>query len=60
MPLWWANADGSQDTQVYAVTEPVGGDGEANAPSNQTVPKFYLYRLLYKIIRDVIIRLKIR
>lgn len=40
MPLWWVNAESGQDTQVCVVTEPVGGDGEANVPSNQTVQKF--------------------
>lgn len=59
MPLWWVNADGGQDTQVCGVTEPVEADGEANVHSNQTVHKFYLYRLLYKIIRGVIIRCKL-
>lgn len=57
MPLWWVNADGGQDTQVCGVTEPVG---EANVSLNQTVPKFYLYRLFYKVIRGVVIRCKIR
>lgn len=57
MPLWWVNADGGQDTQVCGVTEPVG---EANVSLNQTVPKFHLYRLFYKVIRGVVIRCKIR
>lgn len=43
-----------QDTQVCGLTEPVGGNGEANVPSNQTVHRFYLHSPLYKMIRGVI------